>query len=313
MRRLIGVIEWMLRLLVLNRRLPRVEACHRDIAYGDHDQQRLDVVVPLGDGPFPLLVYVHGGAWVTGDKSNFAWVTRSLAAGGLLVVNVNYRWAPEASFGEQLHDIVHAIEWATTHAREHGGDRERLFLCGDSAGAHLVCWLHMALSQPHLLEAVGLNPAFPARALRGSLLFYGMYDLESAWQLGISVRSPIRSVLGAEPSAAPDLARLASPLRQVARGAAPMFVTVGEKDTLHGQSVALIDALRGAGVACRSLLLERQRYPDAGHSFINFGSREASKAALTAALAFIAENSAYDQTAIATGGSSCNFQTCRSK
>ncbi len=289
MRRMIGALEWLLRLLVLDRRLPAVKACLRDIAYGEDPKHRLDVVVPAGDGPFPLLVYVHGGAWVTGDKSNFAWVTHALANGGVLAVSVNYRWAPEASFAEQLGDVAAAIGWAQSHAREYGGDPGRVFLAGDSAGAHLVSWLHMALSQPKLLESVDLRPPLSPQTLRGSLLFYGMYDLESAWSLGASVRTPIRSLLGAEPAAAPEIARIASPLRHVVPGVAPVFVSVGEKDALYGQSIALLEALRREGIPCRPLLLDRERYPDAGHSFINFGSREASRAALQGALAFVEE------------------------
>jgi acetyl esterase len=289
MRGLIGALEWLLRLLILNRRLPTVRVLLRDISYGDHSKQRLDVVVPVNTGPFPVVVYVHGGAWVTGDKANFWWVTHSLAHGGALVVSVNYRWAPEASFAEQLGDIADAIRWARQNASEYGGDPERMFFAGDSAGAHLVCWLHMALRQPKLLDAVNLMLPLPPEALHGSLLFYGIYDLEVTWKLGASVRMPIRSLLGAEPAAVPELTKLASPLRQIVPGVAPLFVTAGEKDLLHGQSVELLNALHREGVPSRPLLLDRKRYSDAGHSFMNFGSRKAARAALQGALAFIAE------------------------
>ncbi|MFZ5830474.1 MAG: hypothetical protein ACOY3P_10315, partial [Planctomycetota bacterium] len=155
--------------------------------------------------------------------------------------------------------------------------------------AHLVCWLHMALRQPELLQAANVMLPFPPDVLRGSLLFYGIYDLEVTWKLGASVRTPIRSLLGAEPAAVPELTKLASPLRHIVPGVAPLFVAAGEKDVLYGQSVELVDSLCREGLENRPLLLDRKRYSDAGHSFINFGSRKAARASLQGALAFIAE------------------------
>lgn len=293
-RRLITTVEWFLRLLVLDRKLPGVKARIRDLPYGDDRKHRLDVVVPPGEHPrpLPLLVYVHGGGWVSGDKSNYAWVTGSFARGGLLVFNVNYRWAPEAPFRGQVRDIARAVAWAREHAPEYGGDPDRVFLAGDSAGAHLACWIHVALGQPHLLEAAGLKPPMPVRALAGSLLFYGIYDLAATGRLkGHALRTPLRSLLGARPEEAPALLALASPLRHVAPGQAPLFVCAGEKDILYGQSTSLVEALRKQGAACRSLLLPRRQYPEAGHAFLNFGSRAASGTAMREALAFIRDAS----------------------
>ncbi|HEY3446015.1 MAG TPA: alpha/beta hydrolase [Myxococcales bacterium] len=289
-RLLLGTLELFLRLFVLNRKLPAVKARLADVSYGESRKQRLDIVVPEGTGPFPVLVYVHGGAWVSGDKSNFRWITHSLAHGGVLVFSINYRWAPEASFREQISDVAQAIAFAREHAREHGGDPDRLFLAGDSAGAHLVCWLHVAQVWPQLLTTASPAPAKLSPALKGSILLYGMFDLAKTWQLGRSVRTPIRALLGgATPSDRPDLTALASPHRLVAPGIAPVMVCVGEKDPLRAQSVALVESLAREKVPHRSVVLERAAYPDAGHSFINFGVRKASQAALREALAFIAD------------------------
>lgn len=147
MRRLIGVLEWALRPTVLDRGLPEVAVCRRDVAYGEDAKHRLDLIGCPGSEPAPLLVYVHGGAWVTGDKSNFKWITHSFARAGLAVFSINYRWAPEADLFGQLRDVARAIGWARANAPELGGDPDRVFLAGDSAGAHLVSWLHMALQR----------------------------------------------------------------------------------------------------------------------------------------------------------------------
>ena len=300
MRCLIGALEWLLRLVWLNRRLPEVEAVHPDIAYGSDPKNRLDVVQPPARAgfmdPAPLLIYVHGGAWVCGDKANFAWVTRRFAEGGLLTFSLNYRWSPEASFRHQLEDVSQAIGWAIQAAPSYGGRPDAVFLAGDSAGAHLVSWLHMAQCQQALLDALKIAPPLEPRALRGSLLFYGIYDLELTWALGAAARTPLRCLLSGEPSAAPEQVALLSPLRHVAAGAAPVFVCAGEKDALYGQSVSLLASLQSHGVKHRCALLNARDYPDGGHSFINFGGRRATQHAVCEALVFVEEMLSSDVT-----------------
>ncbi|MGC4120810.1 MAG: alpha/beta hydrolase [Myxococcales bacterium] len=289
-RLLVGTAELFLRLFVLGRRLPKVARQLPDLAYGPSRRQRLDVVVPEGAGPFPVLVYVHGGAWVSGDKANFRWFSHALAANGVLIFSVNYRWAPEARFLDLIADVAQAVAFARAHAREHGGDPDRLFLTGDSAGAHLVCWLHMAQAWPHLLATVGTPAANLAPALKGSILLYGMFDVAKTWQLGRSVHTPIRAILdGAAPSDRPDQTALVSPLRLVAPSVAPVMLCAGEIDPLCAQSQALADSLDRDGVPHRTVLLDKDEFPDAGDSFIRFGARKASQAALREALAFIAD------------------------
>lgn len=289
-RALIATVEWFLRLLVINRNLPEVKTWLRNVSYGEHEKQKLDIVVPLGQGTFPLVIYLHGGGWVSGDKSNFAWITHSLAQNGLVVFSANYRWAPEASFRDQLDDVAGVIQWARKNARQYGADPDRVILAGDSAGAHLACWLHMALHQSSLLNSMALTPPLPIGCLRGSLLFYGVYDLDLAWKMNsAAILTPVRSILRAEPEAVPELVALASPMRQVTAGVAPLFVCSGEVDELHEQSMGLVRALERSSVPHKSLMLDRKQYPEAKHSFINFGRRPAAKIALREAIAFIKE------------------------
>jgi len=297
MRGLMGAVEGVLRPLVLNRELPPVGRVERDVPYGQHRQQRLDIYVPPGPGPWATLVYVHGGGWVTGDKSNFEWPCRTLAGAGVVVFSINYRWSPEAGFREQVRDVAAAIHSARTHAARLGTDPDAVFLAGDSAGAHLVAWLHVSLGQPALLAAVGLDASPLPRGLLGSLLFYGMYDLERVWAVGgAAVHTPIRCLLGGAPANVPAAAALASPLRHVVPGLAPVFACAGERDPLVAETRALAAALERAGVPCAAVVLGRREYPDAGHSFVNFGRRAATRRALDEAVAFIARARAGSRT-----------------
>jgi acetyl esterase/lipase len=110
-------------------------------AYGADPAQRLDVYIPPGARSAPILVMVHGGAWMIGDKANTGSIENKLKhwlARGWIVVSVNYRMLPEALAYEQAEDVAKAVQWAQRYAEDWGGDPKKIILMGHSAGAHLV-------------------------------------------------------------------------------------------------------------------------------------------------------------------------------
>jgi acetyl esterase/lipase len=111
----------------------------RDIAYGSHPRQRLDVFRGGERGPLPVVIFVHGGAFVDGDRNRTAEVYSNVlyyfARHGVLGVNMEYRLAPEHRYPAGSEDVGLAVQWARRHAAEHRGDPERIFLIGHSAGA----------------------------------------------------------------------------------------------------------------------------------------------------------------------------------
>src|SRR3954467_578274 len=118
------------------------------------DRTRLDVYAP-GDGKdHPVVVWVHGGAWQAGDKSQVQAKPRAFNGRGYVLVSVNYRFHPAVTYKEQAGDIAQAIRWVHEHAREYGGDPGCIFLMGHSAGAHLVA---LVGTDHRYLEKVGLK------------------------------------------------------------------------------------------------------------------------------------------------------------
>lgn len=110
------------------------------IAYGDHPRQKLDVYAPVkrGKGPLPILVFFYGGGWVRGERREFGWVARAMAARGYLVILPDYRLAPEHRFPAFIEDGALSVKWALEHGLELGGDADRLAVAGHSAGGHLA-------------------------------------------------------------------------------------------------------------------------------------------------------------------------------
>jgi acetyl esterase/lipase len=121
----------------------------RDLPYGDHPKQRIDVYRPdeASGAPRPIVLFVHGGAFVEGDRNRspevYANVLRYFARHGLVGLNMGYRLAPEFQYPSGSEDVAAAIAWARTHARDHGGDPDSIVLIAHSAGAaHAGCYAY---------------------------------------------------------------------------------------------------------------------------------------------------------------------------
>jgi acetyl esterase/lipase len=123
----------------------------REVAYGTHEAQRLDVYSPAGLKGAPIMVYVHGGAWSRGDKGAVHLKADYFTRAGWVFVSVNYRLPPAGRFPDNVKDVAAAVAWAWSHGAEYGGDRNQIFLLGHSAGCHLASLV--ATDGRYLLEA----------------------------------------------------------------------------------------------------------------------------------------------------------------
>lgn len=108
-----------------------------DLPYGKHPHQKLDVY-SSSKARAPIVVLIHGGAWVSGDKMEYFPLAHTLQQEGYTVVNLNYRLVPEAHYPAQSEDVACAIAWVKAHAEDYRGDSGKVALIGFSAGAHLA-------------------------------------------------------------------------------------------------------------------------------------------------------------------------------
>ena len=130
-----------------------------DLSYGPYAANLLDVYAPERvAGDLPLLVSVHGGSWVYGDKNLYRPYCTRLTEWGFVVVNFTYRLAPEYKWPAQLEDVCAAFAWALEHAEEYGADPNRLVAVGDSAGAQLLALYCCCCTNPELAAVHGVMP-----------------------------------------------------------------------------------------------------------------------------------------------------------
>ena len=155
-----------------------------DLPYlADHlDKHRLDIYLPASPANAPVVVFVHGGAFMQGDRRGFARLGRDLANQGIVVIVPSYRLFPDSDAQGATRDIAAAIAWTLAHASTYGINAKRLYLVGHSAGAQIVSMLG---THPQYLRAAGVHFS----ALRGVVSLAGIYDVRNlsdepeSWQI----------------------------------------------------------------------------------------------------------------------------------
>jgi acetyl esterase/lipase len=146
-----------------------------------HSRQILDIFSPQTPGPHPVVLMVHGGTWLSGDKDFgglYRDACRTLARSGVVAVSINYRLSPLVKHPEHIKDVARAYAWVVKNIAKHRGDPEKIVLAGHSAGGHLVSLL--ALDRSYLRDsALGLT-AKQQESLRGVISISGVYRIPDA-------------------------------------------------------------------------------------------------------------------------------------
>lgn len=224
-----------------------------NLAYGTDARQTLDLYRPQGAQQAPVMVFWYGGSWQQGSKDYYRFVGQSFARRGFIAILPDYRLAPDHPFPAFVEDAASAVRWARDHAKEFGGDPNRIHISGHSAGGHNALMLAL---DPRYLDAVGLTPS----DLAGVVSLAGPTGLEN-------LRG--EALKGVFPYAIPDDAF--SPVALAARHAeiAPsILLMIGlDDDVIYASSVArLADAIRAGGGS-----VTVKAYPGIGHIGLMLG------------------------------------------
>ena len=200
------------------------------LRYGSDARNMLDVYRPVSNAhKAPVIVFFYGGNWVSGERRDYAFVGRALAARGFVVVVPDYRLYPQVRYPDFLVDSAGAVAWTAREIARYGGDPARIFVMGHSAGAYNAAMLAL---DPRWLAAQGMKPDM----LRGWIGLAGPYDF-----LPVSNRTT-QPVFNA-PDTPPD----SQPLAHVSASSPPALLIAANKDKL-------VDPARNTGGMAARLL-----------------------------------------------------------
>ena len=205
------------------------DVAYRDDAEADKVRHKLDLYLPAQAKSFPVVFFVHGGAWVMGDKNQLGIYEKlgtALAKRGIGAVSTNYRLSPKVKHPEHIKDVARAFAWTHKNIAKFGGDSSRLFVCGHSAGGHLVALL---ATDENYLKAEGLS----LTAIQGAIPISGVMSLPETMLPGVFGRDA-------------TIRKQASPLTHVRAGLPPFLVLYADNDmpVCSKTSVEFADALK---------------------------------------------------------------------
>ena len=211
-----------------------------DVAFGSLGKEAVDIFPAAGTGA-PIYVFVHGGYWYSLDKSACSYVAQGMRPHGVMTVVNNYDLAPEVDMDEIVRQNRQAIAWLYRHGAEYGGDPDRIYVCGHSAGGHLACMM-LATDWP------AFAPGVPQDVVKGVCAISGLFDLE-----------PIQlSYLNDTLRMTPEMASRNSPVHQSYATLAPLLLIVGadESDEYHRQTHLMADLWRRRGAPTEVIVPE---------------------------------------------------------
>jgi acetyl esterase/lipase len=255
--------------------LPAGVKARRDLPYVEngHERQKLDLFLPeKADGPCPIIVWVHGGAWQAGSKEGAPPLRQGYVQRGYAVASINYRLSSHAVFPAQIEDCKAAVRWLRAHAAEHGLDGERIGVWGSSAGGHLVALLGTSGGFKDFDVGANLDHSSAVQAVCD---FFGPTDLVAfvtrpGYASHASATSPEAKLLGGVVLENREKAARANPITYADAGDPPFLIVHGDQDSTVPiqQSELLFAALEKAGVSAHFHTIR-----GAGHGGPGFGGK----------------------------------------
>ncbi|MGL6073724.1 MAG: alpha/beta hydrolase fold domain-containing protein [Fimbriiglobus sp.] len=261
--------------------LPAAEpVVEKDLVFAkpDGEELKLDFVRPAGDGPFPLVIFLHGGGWRGGSRAEYAQGQLSFAKLGFASAAVQYRFAPKHKYPTQINDITEAIQYLAKNKVKFAIDPERIGLMGASAGGHLALMVGFGETKGYKIRGI-VNVCGPTDLRTFESTPAGDKVLKTA--VGRTSLGLLEDLLGSADRQSAIYAE-SSPVKLVRKDVPPVLTLHGDADDLVplSQAQTLHAALEKAGAKHRLITVK-----GGGHDFAKWPEKERGESML-AAIAF---------------------------
>lgn len=246
----------------------------KDLAYGDDGADTtMDVFRPASaTGPLPTVVWIHGGAWISGSKENVDPYMRILAAEGYTTIAVNYTIGPEGVYPLAVHQLDAALAYIDAHAGELGVDADQIILAGDSAGAQLASQMATLITSTDYAEIMDMTPSLKSDQLVATVLNCGVYDLAALAQLngivGWGFKSAMWAYAGTKTWAEDSTGATMSTVDWVTEDFPTTYISGGNGDGLTWlQSIPMAKRLNELGVDVTTQFWPASHEPALPHEY----------------------------------------------
>ncbi|SEB47760.1 alpha/beta hydrolase [Microbacterium hydrocarbonoxydans] len=245
-----------------------------DVAYADGGADTtMDVFTPASaSGPLPTVVWIHGGAWISGEKENVDPYLRILAAEGYTTIGLNYTIGPEGVYPLAVHQLNDALAYIDEHAAELGVDPDQIVLAGDSAGGQLASQMATLITNPEYAEIMDVKPALKAEQVAATVLNCGVYDLAALAALdgvvGWGLKTSMWAYAGTKTWAEGSTGATMSTIDWVTEDFPTTYISGGNGDGLTWlQSIPMAKRLEALGVDVTTLFWPASHEPELPHEY----------------------------------------------
>jgi acetyl esterase len=231
--------------------------------------------VTVSKKSLPVIIWTHGGAWISGSKNDRAPYFKLLAAEGFTVVAPDYTLAPGATYPTQLKQLNTLYVYIKENQQRFYANTNSIFLAGDSAGSQISSQVAAIVTDPSYANEVGIKPNLTPDELDGVILFCGIYKMQGLTQptpelpklIGWGDDIAVWSYSGTKDFSAPVIAQM-SPYYHVTNKYPATFISGGNADPLtDDQSKPFADKLQGLGVSVTSLFFDKDHQPKLPHEY----------------------------------------------
>ena len=245
-----------------------------DLSYDSaHQEGNLDIVAPKEfSGKLPVIFWVHGGAFLGGDKSDITEYAVQVASKGFIVVNMNYELAPSAIYPTPLYQVEEAYQFIEKNAQAYGIDMDRLYFAGDSAGAQIISQFVNIQVEEEYSNLIGIEGSVSPDKIAGVLLFCGPYDVSKFGDLSDSFLINFLfdrvgwAYIGERNWGDSDQVKQASVIDHVSAHFPPTFITDGNTGSFEEQGLELADKLNKNDVEIVDVFYSQEE-AELGHEY----------------------------------------------
>lgn len=271
---------------------------YKDLVYpSDDEKNTYDIYLPQNAKEnLPTIVWVHGGAFVAGTKDGIENYAVMLANEGYAVVGVDYQWAPEIKYPGQVRQVEECLSELNNVKDTYHLDLDKIFLFGDSAGAHIAAQAALLATNPEYEQAIDVTSSINKEQVKGVVLYCGPYDVSKMLNTGNKQLNFFMSrigwaLLGEKDWKKGEMIKTTTIKDYATNEFPPVFISDGNSGSFESQGKELANNLMSKGRKVTSLFFDKNQYGEVGHEYqFNIGDNGAGSLCYEKTLIFLNEN-----------------------